>query len=431
MIVVLFGSTASYHHIGKLLSIYPSVEKVFHFGANSFIAEEEKYKPIPLKLPFDQQVSADEISVIKNQLSQITPSFVLTSTISIMSNDDLQKWLKENCIPCLFVDPNITFLEKDRALTKSLLESLKIPTAEYKKYKGRDLFDNWNNFPRPFVLKLQDFFHGRQTVIVNDDNFKEVYLDLFSAFLNSLPRSTNIGMESLAIIEEYIDLKKEFTYIALLNKENWQYIGAARDYKRAHDGDVGANTIGMGAYNLLTVDHCVHEYMDKIYKKLKQRLSTKGQCYKGFISLNIGVREDGVPVILEINTRACESEIDVIAGTITNLPEVLLSASLDQEIIPAVLNDKKFVSVRLVNKTTQTTRLIINIGLDRWFLPNLLDSPSSIDVSLQGDESFFVYHSLLTAEGNTHLEASNTIYNYLNSKTINQYYWRKDVGVLI
>jgi phosphoribosylamine--glycine ligase len=338
----------------------------------------------------------------------------------------MQRTLASSNIPYFFCNRKSADLEYDKLKTKHILNELGIPTgtAITDKITGQVLFDNFYEFRRPFVVKSYQYQYGRQTTIVTDENFEEVYLDLFSKKLNVGYRNTNINDNWEMIVEDFVNIKKELSCHYILNSTGWKYIGSGRDYKKFNEGDKGHNTLGLGAYNVIEIDNRIHEYADKIFNYLK----THDYQYKGFLFLGIAIDENDVPRILEINTRPGDPEINVILGSINNnLTDLLFAAGTDNTIPDIIHNDNKVVSVRLVdskfNWKEPTTRF-----------PNISNVPDNISHTLEGGESrtdFTLTHSLFTASADTHENASKRIYDYLSTQDLGQYRYRSDIGILV
>ena len=240
-----------------------------------------------------------------------------------------------------------------------------------------------NSALRPYQVEVvKQALHSKRLLIkrkyLNEENYKTVYEDLFSILISGDHKITNIQRDTRLLIEEYVELKKEYSYHALFNKVNWQYFGAARDYKKQQEGDTGPNTVSMGAYSLVDVDPVVHEYADKIYNFLKAYLQ-EDEYYKGFIFLGIGVDKNNVPMILEINTRSGDPELPVMLDTIdNNLTHLFYAASADIKIPEIKHNKKESVVVRIVNRIYDWT-------VPASFLPKFENIPNGSKITVDYD----------------------------------------------
>lgn len=423
MNIAIVSSSSSYHQFAQLLLKDSEVNKVYHYGAHPTVASTDRYISNNIEIPvMPVNNSIDqEVKIILEDIKNKNLDFVLTSSVQVPSNKLMHEGLKNLRIPYFFVNPEMTALEKNKSLTKRMLNHLKIPTGIGETVDGKYLFDNFKTIPRPFVIKLNYVYqYGKQTIVVNDENYEEVYLDLFSARLDSPFRITNINFNTSLIIEKFIKIKREYSYHAIFNNVEWKYLGSARDYKKTNDGDEGFNSVSMGAYNIVEVDAVVHEYADKIFNYLKNQ----NYIYKGFIFLGIAIDENDIPVILEINTRSGDPELQVILESIDNdLGNLFLSASNDSKIPDIKHNSKKSVTVRLTNSVYDWTK-------PASFLPKLSPVPEDILFGLEGTDPFYIRHSVFTSSAASHEDAANKIYSYLDKQFVGQYRYRRDIGIL-
>ena len=326
---------------------------------------------------------------------------------------NLHKLLTDTNTPHFFVNHKGAQYESNKFLTKNMCKEIGIPTASGVLITGKELKSNFYTYTKPFVIKLDVYQYGRQTIIVDSDNSDDVYQSLFGSGIFA------INEESGVVIEEYVELKSEYSYHALFNKINWQFFGAARDYKKINDGDAGPNSMSSGAYSTQDVHQIVHEYADKIYNYFK----THNLRYRGFIFLGIGVRKDGVPILLEINTRSGDPELQVMVECIdNNLAELFFNASSDFRIPEIKFNGKQAVTVSLINKN-------YNWKINTLDVPNLKNVPNDIIYSMDYPSGYLKYGAL-TAVSNTRKEASDQIYKYLNTQYTGQYRYRTDIGIL-
>lgn len=342
------------------------------------------------------------------------PQFFMASGMPPSRSRDMHNLMVNNRIPYFFVNNECTYYENDKFLTKKMFKELGIPTADGILVSGAELKQNFNTYATPFVIKINySYLYGRQTVVVTEDNKQEVYTSLSSEGLY------NIRDDASIVIEEYVELQREYSYHALFNSNNWQFFGAARDYKKLEDGDTGYNSVSCGAYSTQDIDLIVHEYADKIYNYFK-RIPIR---YRGFIFLGIGVRKDGVPIILEINTRAGDPELQVMVECIDNdLASLFANASSNYHIPEIKFNGKQAVTVSLLNSNYNWT-------IPALKLPSLKDIPPNITYS-QDYPNNYLKHGVITSVADTRQTASEQIYHYLNTQSVGQYRYRSDIGIL-
>jgi phosphoribosylamine-glycine ligase len=418
MNIGIISFTASYHHLAQLLT---KSANVFHYGANKSLVETDNYHPRPKEIAVDKFLPDDQVGDLLSKIKKDNLDYILASGVSITANKSIHRGLKELNIPYFFPSSKLVKLELHKGHTKKMLDKLDIPNSPGILTDGKYLYNNFKTLARPFVVKLNFFYqYGRQTYIVNDDNYEEVFLDLFSDQIGNNPRITNIRFNTSLVIEDFVKIKREYSYHILVNSTGWQYFGSARDYKRFKDNDCGFNTVSMGSYNVDDIDPRVHDYADKIVNNLKN----KGHPYKGFMFIGIAEDKDGVPIVLEINTRSGDPELQVILSSIeNNLADLFKNCSMDLPIPNIVHNKKKSVTIRLINNH-------YDWRFPASHLPKISTPPEDIIFSLEGTNDFKILHSLFTTSDKTHELASKKLYQFLDKQNVGQYIYRKDIGIL-
>jgi phosphoribosylamine--glycine ligase len=283
----------------------------------------------------------------------------------------------------------------------------------------------FKDIPRPFVLKYEeDWRLGLQTIVIKDDNYEQEYDYLVNSkpshYLNQTVEQFN---QQTFIVEEYIKGVREYSWHAICNAVSWQYIGTARDYKKRYEGDVGHNTAGMGAYSPVeNVDPVIHEYCDKIVKFFKKR----GTPYLGMLYLGIMVGEDGVPYVLEINTRPGSPEFESILQTIDgSILDLLYSAAKNEILEPIKTNDRTGVCLRVVNETYDED---IEASYKDFIMPKLWPVVDNLKVCM-GQNSKLL-HSVIVAQDSSREAAADRIYNFIRNKPMGNFTYRKDIGYL-
>jgi phosphoribosylamine--glycine ligase len=304
-------------------------------------------------------------------------------------------------------------------LTKQMLTSLNIPCSKGKLTTGWELFRDFFKIPRPFVIKIEQYMHGRQTVVITDNNHEAVFHQLFGKFTHAGLTPSSIELDTRLVIEEFVEISYELSYHALLNKTSYSYIGSARDYKRQFNNDTGELADSLGSYYVSEVDSRIHDYLAKIH----QYLTSINRPYTGFLFLGIGVATDGVPYVLEINTRPGDPEIATIATSTENFFELVVNTASGKKIPELITNGLSTVSVA-VNNTDP------NWNNTATELPAFNTVPNDILFGLAGTTAFTTKHSLFTAFSDTTKSAARKVYSFLETQNVGQFYYRKDIGLL-
>jgi phosphoribosylamine--glycine ligase len=330
----------------------------------------------------------------------------ITTNINAQSDIEIQSLHKTN-IPILLPSIEMSVLEKSKVYTKLLFTKLNIPTQ---KYLICDLNTDFSKIPKPFVIKTDEFLWGLQTTVVTDSNFENI-----QKFIQS-----QIVKNKQILVEEFVKIKREYSFHALCNEKSWTYIGSARDYKKRYDNDIGFNTIGMGSYSIIDdVDtNLIGKYIDILLAYLKN--------YIGFLYLGVIITEDGELLISEINTRPGDPEIQSILPTIDNDLVDLLYKTITNENLPKVdFNNKNAVTIRLVQKNYSFSEKNIK--------PAIFNNvPQDINICHMSKcfPNNIITYATLTAVKNTRKEASDYLYDYLKTVDMGDYVVRNDIGYL-
>jgi phosphoribosylamine--glycine ligase len=416
MKIAIFGGTSGTQYLAKRLASEESVESVHHHNAHPGTKSNGKY----IFLDVGQSGNLQEQRTRSlNLLDTIDADLVITTTLNYQLWDKFRDKVTVNKINALLPSKSIAMLEWSKVIGKELLVSAGVPTPEYRTYSREELFGDYFNIKRPFVLKYdKDWRGGLQTIIITDDNYQEEYAKLISKGVKKYTPIHGTEVESF-VVEEFVQGIREYSYHILIGKQNWIYLGSARDYKRRHENDIGYNTVGLGAYAPVDIDPIVHTYVDSILSLLKSR----GIEYLGFLYLGVQQGVDGVTRILEINVRPGCPEFSTILPLIkSSMSTQLYNVVVGNKLTPIELSDGCAVSVRLINKHYMLERRY------DWKYPVLDNVPEGIEV-VYGEE-WYLLHAVLVARGKSRQEAADKIHNYLNTVDLGDYTYRTDIGYL-
>jgi phosphoribosylamine--glycine ligase len=119
------------------------------------------------------------------------------------------------------------------------------------------------------------------------------------------------------VVEEFL-AGEEASVMAVCDGEHFVLLPAARDYKRAFDGDRGPNTGGMGAAApAVAVDLTVErEVGARIVAPVLGEMAARGTPYRGTLYCGIMIGARGVQVV-EFNARFGDPETQVILPLVT------------------------------------------------------------------------------------------------------------------
>ncbi len=226
---------------------------------------------------------------------------------------------------------NAARLEGSKAFTKRICDDYNIPTAKYQafdnekatlKYLDEIAILEKNPTEKksfPCVIKADGIAAGKGVIIAPDlktaqNSVQEIFGGKFGAAGKNL------------IIEEFLE-GVEVSFFAICDGKNAQFLGSAGDHKKVGEGDVGANTGGMGTYspspfvNANLQDQVMKEM---IYPTL-QAMSDLGCPFVGILFAGLILTKDGAK-LLEFNTRFGDPETQSLLPRLkTDLLQLMLS----------------------------------------------------------------------------------------------------------
>jgi phosphoribosylamine--glycine ligase len=130
------------------------------------------------------------------------------------------------------------------------------------------------------------------------------------------------------IVEELLE-GDELSVFALCDGSRALPLGAARDYKRAEDGDAGPNTGGMGSYSPVVgfSPDRIAELVEQVHAPVLEQLARRGAPFIGILFAGLMLTESG-PQVLEFNCRLGDPEAQtILAGHDDDLLPALAAAA--------------------------------------------------------------------------------------------------------
>jgi phosphoribosylamine--glycine ligase len=114
------------------------------------------------------------------------------------------------------------------------------------------------------------------------------------------------------VLEEFLR-GDELSFLVLSDGERVAPLVAAQDYKRAGEGDTGANTGGMGAYSIdsLADEAMVEWLLNHIARPVVAGMKSEGTEYRGILYCGLMITPRG-PMVLEFNCRFGDPETQAV-----------------------------------------------------------------------------------------------------------------------
>ncbi len=220
--------------------------------------------------------------------------------------------LRDRGIPVFGPDREAARIEGSKTFAKEVMQAAGVPTARGRACRSQgQLAEALDTFGPPYVVKADGLAAGKGVVVTRDRGEAERH-----------------GRESgRVVVEEYLD-GPEVSLFVLCDGRNALPMVPAQDFKRAHDGDTGPNTGGMGAYAPLrwTPNGLVDEVMETIVRPTVGELSRRGNRYQGLLYVGLTLTSEG-PRVVEFNARFGDPEAQVILDRLATPVGALLQAT--------------------------------------------------------------------------------------------------------
>ena len=217
-------------------------------------------------------------------------------------------------------------LEGSKRFAKEVMKQANVPTGAYQSFGKNDLeaaHEYLEEHGRnPIVVKADGLCAGKGVFVCpNGHRAKEAVDELL---LNGLFKEA--GNEVL--LEEMLE-GEEASILAIVDGGTILALDASQDHKRAHDGDKGPNTGGMGAY--CPAPAVTPDLMDEIVNRIliptvhamrRRKTPFSGVLYAGLIITHQG------PKVIEFNVRFGDPEVQAVLMRLkTDLAEILMAAA--------------------------------------------------------------------------------------------------------
>ncbi len=197
-------------------------------------------------------------------------------------------------------------LEGSKGFTKDLCAEVGIPTAAYARFRDAASARAYVEMSgAPLVVKADGLAAGKGVVIAETT---AAALEAVDACFEGA-----FGAAGAEVVVEAFLTGEEASLFALSDGETVVPFGTAQDHKRVHDGDLGPNTGGMGAYSPAPVltPALTERAMAEIVRPTVAALAARGTPFRGVLYAGLMITEKG-PELIEYNVRFGDPECQVL-----------------------------------------------------------------------------------------------------------------------
>ena len=217
-------------------------------------------------------------------------------------------------------------IEGSKDFAKQLMDRHNIPTAQYKTFSDLEMAQDYvHEHGAPIVIKADGLAAGKGVTVAMDEHTAQRALE--DIFIDH--RFGSAGAK--VVIEDFLD-GQEFSLMSFVNGTDFWPMPISQDHKRAHDGDEGPNTGGMGAYSPVPQipQSAVDEAIEKIVRPTVEGMAEEGTPFTGILYAGLIATADG-PKVIEFNARFGDPETEVVLPKLTSDLGAGISAILDGE----------------------------------------------------------------------------------------------------
>lgn len=288
MRVLLVGSGGREHALAQAISRSPQLEVLYAAPGNPGMSDIAQCV----------NIKADDIEGLvafarKEKIDLVVPG----PEISLVAG------LADQCenagIACAGPSRAAAQLEGSKSFTKEIADAASIPTARWQRFENNkeEALAYVRQQGAPIVIKADGLAAGKGVIVAQ--NIQEA--------------EDAIEKLDLPLVVEECLYGKEVSLFAFCSGKEAVLIGAARDHKRAYDGDKGPNTGGMGAicpppdFDL----DAQEKALDLVVRPMLAEMAKRGTPFKGVIFAGLMLTEDG-PKLIEYNVRFGDPEAQAL-----------------------------------------------------------------------------------------------------------------------
>ena len=237
-------------------------------------------------------------------------------------NEGIVNWLRrEFGIPCVGPTKELARIESSKSFARRLLAKYGIPgNPRFRIFSGLNGIESWLRELGGFVVK-PDGLTGGKGVKVSGEHLRSI-----ADAVVYCKEVLDEGHPSV-VVEEKLD-GEEFSLQSFCDGTHVVDMPVVQDHKRAHEGDTGPNTGGMGSYSCAnhSLPFLSREDLGRAsaINKLvaKALLEESGEPYKGILYGGFMATRDGVRLI-EYNARFGDPEaLNVLSLLRTDFADV-------------------------------------------------------------------------------------------------------------
>ena len=296
MKLMVVGGGGREHALIRMLKKNPEVEKIYALPGNGGIAQDAECV----------NIKATDIDGVARFAAENRIDFAVVAPDDPLAMGCVDR-LHALGIPCFGPEARAAEIEASKVFSKRLMQKYGIPTAKC------EVFDNAEaalayvrSTPAPLVVKADGLALGKGVLICKSTREAE------EAVRHTMCDHAFGKSGDRVVIEEFLE-GPEVSVLAFTDGKAMVPMVSSMDHKRAHDGDTGLNTGGMGTiapnpfYTAEVAERCMRE----IFLPTMRAMNAEGRTFKGCLYFGLMLTKDG-PKVIEYNCRFGDPETQVV-----------------------------------------------------------------------------------------------------------------------
>ena len=296
MKLMVVGGGGREHALIRMLKKNPEVERIYALPGNGGIAQDAQCV----------EIKATDIDGVARFAAENRIDFAVVAPDDPLAMGCVDR-LHALGIPCFGPEARAAEIEASKVFSKRLMQKYGIPTAKC------EVFDNAEaalayvrSTPAPLVVKADGLALGKGVLICKSTREAE------EAVRHTMCDHAFGKSGDRVVIEEFLE-GPEVSVLAFTDGKAMVPMVSSMDHKRAHDGDTGLNTGGMGTiapnpfYTAEVAERCMRE----IFLPTMQAMNAEGRTFKGCLYFGLMLTKDG-PKVIEYNCRFGDPETQVV-----------------------------------------------------------------------------------------------------------------------
>ena len=296
MKLMVIGGGGREHAIIKSLKKNPEVTEIYALPGNGGIARDATCV----------NIGAKDIDGMVNFAKENAIDFVVVAPDDPLVLGAVDA-LEAVGVPCFGPNKAAAIIEGSKVFSKNLMKQYGIPTAAYEVFTDAEAALAYlETAPMPAVIKADGLALGKGVIIAQD-------LDEAKDAVKTIMADKKFGDSGNQIVIEEFLTGPEVSVLSFTDGNVVVPMVSSMDHKRAHDGDEGLNTGGMGtiAPNPYYTKEVAGRCMEEIFLPTIRAMKAEGRTFKGCLYFGLMITPDG-PKVIEYNCRFGDPETQVV-----------------------------------------------------------------------------------------------------------------------